>query len=427
MKKFIRFFYSMKFALILLIVLAMVCTAGSFIPQNDIASYYTSNYPQAVAGLILMLGLDDVFHCPWFIVLVCILCLNLLGCNILRFPSLIGRTKNGYTPERALKRFDPSKTIAVENPEDAFGKLGFRKIVQSKDEKGRNALYAVKNKIGIWGAWLCHLGMLIIIIGFGLGQMLKSEYTVYGIPGEKRMIGDTQYELTIDDFQTILREDDTVDQYTSWLTIENLENGQTVSGETSVNAPASMFGMKFYQNSTGWAANVKVMKNGETVQEKILCAGEFMQLEELPEVHVQFSAFYPDYVLDENGKSMTKSSRLNNPGYLYMLYYGNQVLGMNVLTGDDIINLDDYQIVFSDPQQYTLIQIKRDPFTLVAAIGGLLVLISLFFAFYLRTAEVWAVEVSDGQWVMDGFSRKGGIEFRNELEKLGKKQNVKED
>ena len=39
-------------------------------------------------------------------------------------------------------------------------------------------------------------------------------------------------------------------------------DGQSESAEISVNNPARLFGMKFYQNSTGWAATVRVTEGG---------------------------------------------------------------------------------------------------------------------------------------------------------------------
>ena len=88
---------------------------------------------------------------------------------------------------------------------------------------------------------------------------------------------------------------------------------------------------------------------------------------------------------------------------------------MNVLGAKEAITVDAYTIIFTDPQNYTLIQIKRDPFTWLAAIGAAIVMTGLFFAFYLRTAEVYAEQKEDGSWSVSGYSRKGGTEFEDQL------------
>ena len=67
-KKTGKFLCSMKFAMILLLILVAVCTLGSVIPQKEVTSYYTSYYSEKAAAAILLFGLDDVFHCssnPW--------------------------------------------------------------------------------------------------------------------------------------------------------------------------------------------------------------------------------------------------------------------------------------------------------------------------------------------------------------------------
>ncbi|MCI6866340.1 MAG: cytochrome c biogenesis protein ResB, partial [Lachnospiraceae bacterium] len=81
LKKAGRFLCSMKFAIILLVVIVLVCTVGSVVPQGKDASWYTANYSRQAAGAVMLFGLDDVFHSWWFIVLTLFLCMNLLLCS----------------------------------------------------------------------------------------------------------------------------------------------------------------------------------------------------------------------------------------------------------------------------------------------------------------------------------------------------------
>lgn len=463
LKKIGRFLCSMKCAVILLLILAAACTAGSLIPQGESLTYYTAAYSETAAGAVLLFGLDDVFHCWWFVGLTLFLCVNLLFCNIIRFPALFRRMREGFTITRRLAEWDNTPAAVVEEePEEIFHKLGFRIVRRGKAAQaaGMNSgavtdsaavgtqpvtdifetRYAVRNRFGIWGAWLCHVGMLVIIAGFGLGQMFQTSYTVYGVPGQTKAIGDTGYGLRIDDFRIKLREDETVEQYETDMTVmrqdEGRDSGQpdgpgagdtggaaaSLSGTASVNHPLTLHGMKFYQNSTGWAADVEVWKGQEKLQEGTLCAGEYALIEDMEGLAVVFNAFYPDYVKGADGMPMTASSALKNPGYLYTIYYHDQVVGMNVLTGGDMITVEDYGIIFKNPQPYTLIQVKRDPFTWLAALGGLLVMISLILAFYLTPEEVWAVRQSDGRWALAGKSKKSGAYFLEELAKMGKQE-----
>ena len=188
--------------------------------------------------------------------------------------------------------------------------------------------------------------------------------------------------------------------------------------QVSVNNPATLYGMKFYQNSTGWAARVTVTENGEELQDEIICAGEYLPVADKPELVVYLNAFYPDYVKDGNGMPSTASGKLNNPAYLYTVYYQGSVLGMNVLMQDEDLTIDDYTVRFSEPQSYTLIQVKKDSFTWLALIGGIITMSGLLLAFYLLPERLLSLRLADGTWLMAGESRKGGSIYRKRFEKV---------
>ena len=339
-KKIIRFMSSMKFAIILLVILAVTCSIGSFVTQKQTYAWYSARYSERTAALILALRLDDVFHSWYFIVISAFLCLNLMACNVVRLPVLIKRT---------------------------------------------NETTGIRSRLGLWGAWITHVGVILLIAGFSLGQMTYREYVVYGVPGQTMAIGDSGFVLTIDDFRIDLREDDTVEQYTSEITVYDLKNSSAgKSAQVSVNHPADLYGLRFYQNSTGWAAGISVWKNGEALQNDVVCAGDYLVVADNPDLVVFFNAFYPDYAMVSGYGPATLSGKLNNPGYLYSVYYQGQILGMNVLMSGEVLTIDDYTVRFSDPQSYTLLQIKRDRFSPLAFAGGVVVLIGLFISFYVK-------------------------------------------
>ena len=411
----------MKFAIGILLVLVLVCALGSVIPQGNPPEWYTQNYPSQAAGAIMLFGLGDVFHCWWFLALALILCVNLLGCNLIHLPGLVRRTREGFKGEKAVSSSGRQPAAVTDNPEKLFQSLGFRRIRRGNlapDDSGlsRSWVYAVKNTAGIWGPWLCHLGMLIVIIGFGLGQQFKKEYTVYGVPGQTKQIGDTAYELTIDDFEITVGEANQAEQYTASLTLTNTDTSESSSGQASVNHPLSLSGMKLYQNSTGWAATARIYKDDQLLQETTLCVGEYAAVEDMPDLVFTLADLYPDYVEDPvTGEYSNASWNLHSPAYLYRIYYKNQVLGMNILKEDEVITVEDYKIHFGDPQLYTLIQIKKDPFMGLTAIGGLIVLAGLLLAFYLQTREIWAIMGEGDAWQVYGRSKKAGMLFTEEI------------
>lgn len=400
MKKKIRFLYSMKFGVSLLTILIIVCVIGSFVQQGQIENYYLNLYGN-VGHLILALGMDDVFHCWWVIILATLLVINLVCCSIIRFPVLLKKYRFGYVPER----FDKIKPFRLETALDKkeVGQiLGYKNPVPFK--KG---FYFVKGKAGIWGSWLCHLSILIIICGYGAGQVLSVDTSIYGVPGQTKMVQGVNeiIEIKINDFEIGLRDDFTVEQYTSDLTV-TLEDGRMVTGISQVNYPLDAFGYHFYQNSTGWANMLSVYKGEEIVYEGVLCAGESYTLEEFPLTFL-FAQFYPDFALVD-GQPMTLTPYLNNPTSLFALYYDQNLIDMNVVDMEKAIEVDDYVFVLHHPQQYTLIQVLYDPTMSFVLIGAILMLVSLYLCFYVTTSELWIVE-EDGKTVIYVYARRGSV------------------
>lgn len=419
LKKIWKFISSMRFAIALLLVLAVACSIGSLVTQNQTYAWYAQRYSERTAGLIVALHLDDAFHSWWFIAINAFLVLNLLLCNLLRLPQLIRRTKSALRPEAVLRLEGDVSAANVGDPEGAFARLRMPRPVACRTGDGREALFASKHPWGLWGAWVCHLGILLLILGFGLGQMTQRQYAVYGVPGQSKPIGDSGYALSIDDFTVEQRQDGSAAQYTSAITVYDLSGGDDASrsASISVNNPATLYGMKLYQNSTGWAATADVLKDGQPLQSEVVCAGDYLAVQDKPDLVVMLNALYPDYVMTPGVGPSTASNQLNNPAYLYSVYYQGQVIGMNALMDGEELTIDEYTVTFSDPRAFTLIQIKRDRFTWLALIGGLVTMAGLFLAFYVRPARVWAVREPDGGWTLRGQCPKGGALFREQFER----------
>ena len=414
LKKIGRFISSMHFAILLLVVLIIACAAGSFITQGQTFEWYASRYSERAAGAILALRLDDVFHSWYFLLIAAFLCVNLLLCSLSHLPSVWKNWKRLGSPSGK-----GSVTAVTGDCDDRyFHEMGFRNIRELPvgGEKPR-IRFSSRGQAGVFGAWVCHLGILLLILGFGLGQSLKKEYSVYGVPGQSKEIGNTGYILSIDDFRTERNEDGSVRQYSSDLTVRDVSGGESESGSAGVNEPASLFGMKLYQNSTGWAASVHIRKDGEALQDEVLCAGEFAAVKDKPELVIYLNAVYPDYVL-EDGRPGTLSNEPKNPAYLYSVYYQGSILGMNALMEDEELTIDEYTVTFDQPQEFTLIQVKRDPFAPLALIGGLVTLAGLILALYVQPAQMWAEEEPDGCWRFSASCRKGGAIFEERFREV---------
>lgn len=242
---------------------------------------------------------------------------------------------------------------------------------------------AKSKRAGAFGSWLCHLGMLLIILGFIAGEILSEDYTVYGIPGSMQPIADTGLWLRIDDFDVRMRDDFTVEQYTAKLTAAD-GSGQEISGEASVNHPMNAFGYDLFQDSTGWANTIDIYKGGVLQRSDIVCVGETTYPDDRPSLQVYFNKFYPDFSLDASGKPYSRTPLLRQPRSLFTVSYNGEIKGMDYAAMNIPVRVNEYDFVFRDPTEYTLIVIRRDPTEKLVGLAALIMLAGIFMAFYWR-------------------------------------------
>ena len=246
---------------------------------------------------------------------------------------------------------------------------------------------AKARRIGAFGTWLCHLGMLLVILGFIAGDLTSEDYTVYGIPGSMQPVSDTGLWLRIDDFDVMLRDDFTVEQYTAHLTATD-GSGQTISGEASVNHPMRAFGYDLFQDSMGWANTIDIYKDGSFQRSDIVCVGETTYPDDRPSLQVYFNKFYPDLAMDESGIPYSKTPLLNNPRSLFTVYYNGAIKGMDYAAMEVPVRVNEYDFVFRDPTEYTLIVIRRDPTEMLVGIAAFIMLAGIFLSFYWRPVYI---------------------------------------
>ena len=393
LRKIYKFIASMKFAILLLILVAIACMIGSFVPQGEMFEVYRDAYSERTAAFILAFHLDDVFHSWWFIALTALLCLCVLLCNVGRVKALIAETKRAAQPELALSETPVAVAEQVADPEAVLKRMRFFRPVRTTVD-GREVLFASRNRIGFWGAWICHIGIVLIVLGYALGQMTLFSAYVYGTPGQTKPIEGTDCSVTIDAFSIERSETGFVEQYVSTLTVTDAKTGKTQSGTASVNHPAVLCGRKFYQTATGTAAHVTIAENGTAIDSADLCVGEELTISFLPGLSLYLNAYEPDH----NGF----------PAYQLLFFYLDQHMdvGSSYFAPNSVIELGSYTITLSEPIDYTQLRVKKDSFAWLVGVGAVLTTLGLFFALYLVPESVWAVQQEDGTWTVCFRSRK---------------------
>ncbi len=390
----------MQFAIILLVLVVLACMLGSLITQRnalplsltteaDFLAYYTQQYGARTAALIMGLRLDDVFHSWWFITLTALLCLSLLACNLSRVRSLIRKTKDAAKPEHAIAEA-PTATAQVADPEPVLRRLRFFRPAHLTID-GKETVFAYRNRLGYWGAWVCHLGIVLIVLGYALGQMTLYSSYVYGTPGETLAIENTDCSVTVDDFTIERNADGFIQQYTTALTVTD-GAGNRQSGTTGVNHPATLLGYKFYQQATGQTANVTLLLDGEPIATERVMIGDELTIGDIPGLVFVLQQFDTTH------------------GVYYIPRYVNGAYApwdAETVAPDEPIDLAPfpYALRISEPID-TMLRVKKDSFAWLVLVGAVLCTLGLFFALYVVPETVWAFKNDDGTWTLNGKSRK---------------------
>ena len=81
---------SLRFALIVVLLIAVACIAGTLIPQGGQVDAFLARHKGAEGWMSVMsaLGLTNVFYSPWFLALIILLVGSLIVCTLRRYQSM---------------------------------------------------------------------------------------------------------------------------------------------------------------------------------------------------------------------------------------------------------------------------------------------------------------------------------------------------
>ena len=381
----------MKTGIILLVIIAVLSTIGTVIPQDNIENFYRENYSNFFANMILALDFDKVFSSWWYILLSLLLLINLFLCSVNRFKPII--KKSFKDPDIKKKSQAYQSWTKVKKDENIFEKFGIKDTKKSEID-GKNVYYKFDGKIGYMGSWLTHLSIIVIMLAFAYGRYAGFDEFVHGVPGTVMELENSDKKIKVDQYDVLFRDDYTVEQYISTISILDKDGSKLDSGLTMVNKPFRFKDFNVYQNSTGWAYNAKLFKNDKFFEEKLMYKNDFF-IADNKKIALQFVDFYPDFDMSNPTRPRTKSPFLNHPVALYALYFDGNRVDMGLSHLGDPIKWNDYTFVIDNPQMFTLLQVASDPATGFALFGAALLMIGLFLAFYINPREFIIVEDKD--------------------------------
>ena len=341
--KLFSFLRSMRFGMLLLTVIAVLSVVGTLVPQGRTAEYYESAYGD-MAKVIAFTGADHIYGTWYYIGLFAALCLNLLLCSLLRAGSL---KMAGQSLLLRAEKAAPLNGIDAQKVRGSIRKLGYRQMKEN--------LY-LRHALGIYGSFVTHLGMLLLVIAAACTFALEQKADSYVMVGDHLDLGEGR-QVAVDAF--LMENSDGQLDYISELTLTDSQ-GVSCQASVTVNNPAKMESFTIYQQSYAFAAVLDIQTSASIPAEQvILNETAFISLDGVN--GIQYMSVYGDYMEYENGQIMPVSSAgMTRPCYLVGVFDGgNQE--MRTLLPDEPIEIGGVTYTFREPQAYPGLRVKSQP------------------------------------------------------------------
>ncbi|MGI5402152.1 cytochrome c biogenesis protein ResB [Streptomyces sp. CA-135486] len=195
---------SMRVALILLFMLSLGAIPGSLIPQNSVDELKVRTFKEAhttVSPLYDKLQFFDVYSSVWFSAIYILLFVSLIGCIVPRSWQFVGqlRGRPPGAPGR-LTRLPAYTTWRTEaEPEQVReAALAMLKKRRFRAHTVGDAVAAEKGYLREAGNLLFHIALIVMLVAFAAGQLLKSEGGKLIVEGE----GFSNTLILYDDFRS---------------------------------------------------------------------------------------------------------------------------------------------------------------------------------------------------------------------------------
>lgn len=350
MKKVLTFLRSMRFGIVLLVLIAVCSVAGTVIPQGREIAWYAQTYP-SFHGTLLLLRLNRVFESWYFIALLVLLCLNLSLCSLLRIRSVV-RAAKGET-ERAAKLPD---TVRL-TPEGVEKVRAFLTDRRCKCEKIGEAEVYRKHGFGRYGTFITHLSILLTVVFGALALYTPTVTDQSCMPGESIFTEDGT-EIHVHDFR-ISDETGRLD-YQSRVQVTLPDGRQSGIAELKVNHPFSFGPYKLFQQTFGTAGSITVtnLENGGS-DDFLLTEQAYLSADGVNGVF--YDTLYPDYIRDPSGNvTLITITEGSYPNPIYQV----QVISDGVFTptlavpGDELTVMG-LRFAFNKPVEYPGLRIKH--------------------------------------------------------------------
>jgi len=409
---------SLRFAILLIIFIAISSGIGTFIPQGSNKKFYIDIFDNApILGFlngekILKLQLDHIYTSFWFLFALILLCISLAACSLRRqIPSLKASLRwIEYKNEKKFSKLQLTSSQQINKDADYISKADLLLKKQGwQTYKFKSHISARRGLIGKIGPLVVHIGLIILLIGSAYGSFTNQSKEQYLLPGESLDLinesTNSKANIKLVDFSIERESDGIPKQFISKLDFSSEDLKLNEIKTAKVNHPIRFQGLTIYQ--ADWSISNVVLEIDNLLYQ--------LQLKEIPEIGNQVWG-----VLVELGSENKKNFLLtidNENGPLKISNIEN-FSGNNLYINEEPLEINSSKVALKKIIPSSGLIIKNDPsipfiyFSFILIIFG--TIISL-----IPTNQLWILVNMESQKLsIGGLSNKNLVGFKKEFFKL---------
>jgi cytochrome c biogenesis protein len=418
--RFVKSLANLKFAIVMLFLIAVFSIIGTVIEQGQQPVYYQTNYPEhpALFGfltwkVIQVLGFDHVYRTWWYLALLVVFGLSLATCTLTtQIPMLkSARRWKFYENPKFFERLALSASLEHTNLDRLTAELTASKY---KIFREGDKLYARKGIIGKIGPIIVHIGMIVTLLGGVWGAMtgfIGQEMIPSGNTFQIKNIIDagpwssgqvpTDWSIKVNRFWIDYTPKGDIDQFYSDLSIvDNATQAELDRQKIYVNKPLIYRGVTYYQ--TDWSiSGVKVRVNNSPIFN--------LPMAQLPTK--DGGRIWGTWIPTKPDLSAGVSLLAKDLQGTLLVYDAKGDLVSSVRSGSSLevngVTLNILELVGA-----TGLQIKADPGIPIVYTGFALLMAGVIMS-YFSHSQIWAVEKS-GKLYLGGRTNRAQVVFERE-------------
>jgi cytochrome c biogenesis protein len=464
----VRYFWrqltSMRTALVLLLLLALVSIPGSLIPQNSQNPMAVSDYFKQHKTLAIWFerfSLFDVYSSPWFSAIYILLFISLIGCVLPRsFEHLqASRALPPKTPKN-LARMEYFQSWPANGTELEIAKT-WLKAERFRVLESEESIAAEKGYLRETGNLFFHTSLILILVGVLIGGLFGVRGSAIVSQGERFVNNATSYDtisygqitgenslppftIKVDKFVAKYNTlTSAPEDYTLYVTTV-AEPGATPRQQVvKVNSPLTFGSTRVYLQANGYSPIVTVQdKFGNvTFQGPVPFLPQDGNLRSIGAIKVPdgdpqlgfVASFVPTYERSSNQGAISVFPELLDPKLLFSIWQGDlgldsgvpqsvyridtskmKQISLNSLKPGEFLKFSEGTITFENVVPWVNLQIVSDPGKSYSLIGGIVAILGLLASLFTRRRRIW-IRVSASEVQVAGLAKNGAPGLENEM------------